>query len=193
MKSKTFFLVGITSLAGLVLAAATAYLFRWWTAIFNTIPCLGGIFGIVLALVTLLRLLRARAIAKPGLNKIEQACFLASIFLLFQLAYFPISSAFRDLEVARAQAFSEALIPEIEEYERQHDKYPDDISVILPPNASLPPLFRLSGTLPYPYDNRQFYSQRGPSYGFRFYLPDGFIGYSYEYCCGAHGKWTVTD
>jgi hypothetical protein len=43
-------------------------------------------------------------------------------------------------------------------------------------------------------DNRQqLYFQRGATYGFQFHLPDGFIGFHYEYCCGADGSWTVTD
>jgi hypothetical protein len=34
---------------------------------------------------------------------------------------------------------------------------------------------------------------RGATHGLRFYVPDGFIGVQYEYCCGADGVRTVTD
>ncbi|MFZ5911011.1 MAG: hypothetical protein ACOYYU_13440 [Chloroflexota bacterium] len=193
MKSRTPFLASVTSLTGLVAATASAYFFRWWGALYSAIPFLAGLLGALLALIVLVKALTARIKRKPGLTTIERYLLLVGLFLLSQFAYFPIASTIFDWEIERAQSFAEALIPALETYKNQHGAYPDDLSLLLPPDTSAPSLLRLSATQPFEFDNRAFYRQRGTTYGFQFYVPDGFIGYSYEYCCGAHGKWTVTD
>jgi len=186
-------MVIVASLAGLVAAGASAYFFRWWGALYSAIPFLASLLGALLALTVLLKALVAKIRRKPGLTTIERYLLLLSLFLLSQWAYFPMAATIFDWEIERAQAFAEAAIPALETYKNQHGAYPDELSLVLPPEASPPSLLRLSATQPFEFDNRAFYRLRGATYGFQFYVPDGFIGYSYEYCCGAHGKWTITD
>jgi hypothetical protein len=193
VKSRSLFLVIVASLSGLAAAAASAYFFRWWGALYSAIPFLASLLGALLALTGLIKALVAKIKRKPGLTTIERYLLLLSLFLLFQWAYFPMAATIFDWEIERAQSFAEALIPVLETYKSQHGAYPDDLSLVLPPDASPPSLLRLSATQPFEFDNRTFYRRRGATYGFQFYAPDGFIGYSYEYCCGAHGKWTITD
>jgi hypothetical protein len=76
---------------------------------------------------------------------------------------------------------------------RQHNAYPADLSLILAADQTLPPLLQLTGEFPLAYDNRKFYIRRETTFAFRFYEPDGFIGFQHEYCCGVNGTWTVTD
>jgi hypothetical protein len=127
------------------------------------------------------------------LHRTNKFLLMTGFFLLFQLAYIPIAQALRQQEVAQAQAFVEAFIPRLETYKAQQGVYPGTLEAILTDNITPPPLLHLQGDFPLPFNNRDFYFQRGSTYGFRFYLPDGFIGYSYEYCCGPQGRWTVTD
>ncbi len=176
---------------GVIVAAASAYLFEWWRALYGVIPGLASLLGFAYGLVVLVKMLAGKT--KPGMTTADRNLLLVSLFLLAQLAYFPFSSAIYNWEIKRAQSFAEGLIPELEEYKRQHNAYPEDVEALIPLDASLPTLLCLSGTAPFEFDNRSFYRRRGTSYGFQFYVPDGFIGYSYEYCCGAHGKWTITD
>ncbi len=170
-----------------------AYLTVWQLAVYGVLLCVSSLLGIVLALTALLVWLRTRAKESPGWSKVKKGLFLAGVFLMMQIAYLPISQSLRDLEVKRAQDFISALIPRLEEYERQHNEYPASVDSVLMGGEEVPRLLQLSGNSPQEYDNRQYYVQRGATYGFRFYLPDGFIGFQYEYCCGAEGVWTVTD
>lgn len=189
---KTRFLLVICSVS-LFFAIASAYLLRWNRAIYNAIPFLCGITGITLALVTLLKIWLSKTKATLRQGKVEQARFLVSIFLMIQFIYFPFSSMFVNLEIEHAKVFAEALIPKLEEYKNQHKAYPEELSKILPVTNSFPSLLRLSGSLPNNFDNRDFYWRQDRTYSFHFYLPDGFIGFTYNYCCGANGSWTITD
>ena len=117
---------------------------------------------------------------------------MGGFFLLLQLVYFPITQALIRQEVAQAQAFVETLIPRLEVYKTRQGVYPGSIEAILTDDVTPPALLQGDDPLLF-FNNRNFYFQRGSTYGFRFYLPDGFIGYSYEYCCGPQGRWTVTD
>ena len=170
-----------------------AYSTVWQLAVFGMLPCLSSLLGIILALIALLIWLRTRTKESPRLSRARKGLLLASVFLLLQVAYFPIAQGLRDLEVKRAQGFINALIPRLEEYERLHNEYPASADSVLTGDEEVPRLLQLSGDFPLEYDNRQYYVRREETYGFRFYLPDGFIGYQYEYCCGADGEWTVTD
>ncbi len=179
--------------AGLSVSAALAYLARWQLAIYFVIPLLSCLLGIVLAILASMTLRQAKTRETDGLHRVGNNLLLASLFLLSQLASLPIAQVLRDREVKRAQEFVEALIPQLEDYRSQHNTYPADISSVLDAKSALPPLLQLTGAFPFVYDNRLFYFYRETTYGFQFYLPDGFIGFNYEYCCGASGKWTVTD
>jgi hypothetical protein len=193
MKPRTLVVWGLLGLASLAVAVILAYLTRWQTAIVGVLPLLSGLAGFVLVLMTLLAWGLAKVRKAGGLRRTGQSLLMAGFFLLFQLAYLPVARALRQQEVARAQAFVEALVPRIEVYQGEQGMYPATVEVILTDDLALPALLRLQGDLPVPFNNRDFYFLSGPTYGFRFYLPDGFIGYSYAYCCGLHGQWTVTD
>ena len=193
MKSKALVIWGLTGLVSLALAALLAYITRWWAAIAGSIPLLSGLAGFILLLLTTLAWGLAKIRRGASSPRINQPILLAGFFLLLQLTYLPISQALRNAEVAQAQAYAEALIPRLEAYREQHGTYPATLQPIATGVANLPTLLELHSDLPLPYDNRDFYFQHGSTYGFRFYLPDGFIGYTYEYCCGPQGRWTVTD
>lgn len=193
MRPRMLFWLGGVIIIGLIVATLSAYAFKWWTALYSAIPFLAGSIGLFSIVFILIRILLAKVRNKPGLMTFHRSFLLATLFLLSQFAYFPLSKLIFNWEIERAQAFAESLIPTIEAYKSQHGAYPNDLSLILPPDASPPSLLRLSATQPFEFDNRAFYRQRGTTYGFQFYVPDGFMGYSYEYCCGAHGQWTVTD
>lgn len=193
MKLKTLHLVGLVVLAAIGTVVVLAYSTVWQLAIYSAFPCLSSLLGIVLALVALIVWLRTRTKESPALSRGSKGLLLASVFLLLQPAYLPTAQGLRDLEVKRAQGFIDALIVRLEEYERLHDEYPASADSVLTGDEKVPRLLRLNGDFPLEYDNRQYYVQRGATYGFRFYLPDGFVGFQYEYCCGADGVWTVTD
>jgi hypothetical protein len=118
---------------------------------------------------------------------------LTSLFLVLQLVVYPVALAWRNQEVHQAQAFIEGLIPQLEDYYRQHSAYPEDVNSVLATGVGLPALLQLSDAFPLAYNNHDFYVYRETTYAFRFYVPDGFIGFRYDYCCGANGVWTVTD
>lgn len=162
-------------------------------AIVGGISLLSGLVGFLLVLITLGTLVLARARGSASPRRIGRISLLAGIFLLLQLVYIPTAGALRDREVTRAQKFVESLVPRLEAYKDQHGTYPTAVEAILSDDDSPPSLLRLRGDLPMQFDNQSFYSHRGTTYGFQFYLPDGFIGFSYEYCCGPNGKWMVTD
>ena len=134
----------------------------------------------------------AKARRAAGLGRASKFLLMGGFFLLLQLVYFPITQALIRQEVAQAQAFVETLIPRLEVYKTRQGVYPGSIEAILTDDVTPPALLQGDDPLLF-FNNRNFYFQRGSTYGFRFYLPDGFIGYSYEYCCGPQGRWTVTD
>jgi hypothetical protein len=193
MKPKTLLVWGLLGLTSLAVAGLLAYLSRWQTALVGIIPLVGGLAGCVLVLMTLLAWSLAKIRQAAGLRRTSKFLLVAGFFLLLQLAYIPITQTLRRMEVAQAQVFVQALIPRLEAYKAQQGVYPGTIEAILTDDITSPALLQLQGDFPLPFNNRNFYFQRGPTYGFRFYLPDGFIGYSYEYCCGPQGRWTVTD
>lgn len=193
MKRKTLASVGLILLASLSIAALLAYSTRWYLAIFGLIPLLSGLLGVLMFILAVILYVFAKIRRSPGLRGRGNILLLAGLFFLMQLVYLPLARSFRDREVSRAQEFIEMLIPRLEAYRDQHGAYPAAVASILDEEAPLPPLLRLSGDFPRAFDNRDFYFQRGTTYGFRFVLPDGFIGFDYEYCCGPKGEWTVTD
>jgi hypothetical protein len=193
MKLRMPYLAGLVVLAAIGTVVVLACSTVWQLAIYSVLPCLSSLLGVILALATLLVWLRTRMKESQRLSRVRKGLFLASVFLLLQVAYFPIAQGLRDLEVKRAQDFINALVPRLEKYERLHNEYPASADSVLTGDEEVPRLLQLSGDSPLEYDNRQYYVQRGATYGFRFYLPDGFIGFQYEYCCGADGVWTVTD
>lgn len=193
MKPKTLVTWGLTGLASLALAALLAYFTRWWSAMAASIPLLSGLVGFMLLLLTTLAWGLAKIRRGASSTRINRSMLLIGFFLLLQLTYLPISQALRHAEVTRAQAYAEALIPRLETYHEQHGTYPATLDPLATGDANPPALLELHNDLPLPYDNREFYFQRGSTYSFRFYFPDGFIGYAYEYCCGPQGHWTVTD
>jgi hypothetical protein len=193
MKPKSLVIWGLTSLTSTTLAALLAYLMRWRSAIAAPIPFLSGLAGFFMIVIILLAhgLVKLRRGKSP--NLITNPLLLAGFFLLLQLAYLPISQALHQKQVNQAQAYAEALIPKIEAYKTQHGTYPETLRAILPKQAALPALLKLHGVVALPYNNRHFYFRSGSTYAFQFYYPDGFIGYTYKYCCGPHGHWAVTD
>jgi hypothetical protein len=193
MKLRTLHLVGLTVLAAIGTAVVLAYSTVWQLALYSVLFCLSSLLGIVLALVALIVWLRTRTKESPALSRGRKGLLLASVFLLLQVAYLAIAPGLRDLEVKRAQGFINALIPRLEEYERLHNEYPASADSVLTADEQVPRLLQLNGDFPLEYDNRQYYVPQGATYGFRFYLPDGFVGFQYEYCCGADGVWMVTD
>ena len=193
MKSKTLMIWGLTGLASLALAVLLAYLTRWWVAMAVSIPLLSALVGFILVLFPLLAWGLAKIRQGASSPHINRSMLLIGVFLLLQLTYLPISQALRHAEVSRAQKYAEALIPRLETYREQHGIYPATLQPIATGASDLPALLELQGDVPLPYDNRDFYFQHRSTYSFRFYLPDGFIGYIYEYCCGPQGQWTVAD
>ena len=193
MKPKTLVVWGLLGLTSLAVALLLAYLTRWQTAIVGIIPLVSGLVGFILVLMTLLAWGLAKVRGTTGRRGTGQIFLLTGVFLLLQLAYIPTAQAVRHQEVVLAQTFIESLIPSLETYQEQHGAYPTTIEAILTNDIGASALLQLQGDFPLPFNNRNFYFQRGPTYGFRFYLPDGFIGYFYEYCCGPQGHWTVTD
>ncbi|GAB4531470.1 MAG: hypothetical protein Kow0063_10740 [Anaerolineae bacterium] len=193
MKLKTLCLTSLVVLAALGTALALAYSTLWQLAIFAALPCLVSLLGIILALAGLIAWLRTRTKETPGLSRGRKGLLLVGLFLSLQAAYLPIAQGLRDLEVRRAQDFINVLIPRLEEYKRLHDTYPDTADLVLTGDEQVPRLLQLNGDFPMEYDNRHYYARQGATYGFQFYLPDGFIGFQYEYCCGADGVWMVTD
>ena len=193
MKLRTMYVPGLVVLAAIATAAVLAYATIWQLAIFSVIPCVSGVLGIILTLVGLIVWLRTRTKEPPGLSRTGKGLFLVSVFFLLQGTYLPIGIGLRDREVDRAQDFIETLIPRLEEYERLHNTYPASVSAVLSGDEEVPRLLQMSGDTPHVYDNRRYYVQEGETYRFRFYLPDGWVGFQYKYCCGADGVWTVTD
>jgi hypothetical protein len=193
MKLRTLHLTGLVVLAAIITVLVLAYTTVWHVAVYSVLPCLSGVLGMILALAVLPAWLRTRTKDSSGLNSVRKVLLLASVFLLLQAAYLPIARGIRDLEVKRTQDLIGTLILRIEEYERLHGEYPANLDSVLTGDERVPRLLQLSGDFPMAYDNRQYYFQRGATYGFRFYVPDGFIGFQYEYCCGVDGIWTVTD
>ena len=193
MKSRTLYFAGLVVVIAIGTAVIMAFSTVWHLAIYSAIPFLSSLFGIILALTTLLVWLQTRAKESARLVRIRKWLFLTSVFFLLQVAYFPVALSLRDLEVNRAKNFINAIIPKLEEYKRLNNEYPANIEFVLSGDEKVPGLLQLSGNSPLEYDNSQYYVLRGATYGFRFYLPDGFIGFHYEYCCGLGGVWTVTD
>jgi hypothetical protein len=191
MTPKTLAMLGLLSLLSLAIATLLVYLTRWQMAIASIIPLACGLIGLLLVLLALITWGVAKLRGRSGER--SKYPLLAGFFLLLQLAYFPVAKAVRDQELAQAHAFIASLIPRLEAYKEQHGAYPPAVEAILTDGDPLPPLLQLQGQSPMGFDNRNFYFQREETYGFRFFLPDGFIGYSYEYCCGSRGRWTVTD
>ena len=193
MKLRTLCLAGLVMLAAIGTVVILAYATVLQLAIYSVLPLLSTVLGIILALVTLLVWLRTSTKESAWLSRVTKGLLMASVFLLLQVAYFPIAQGLRDLEVKRAQEFINALIPRLEEYEHLHDEYPPGADSVLTGDEEIPRLLQLSGDFPLKYDNHQYYAQQEATYGFQFYLPDGFIGFQYEYCCGANWVWTVSD
>jgi hypothetical protein len=191
MKLKLLAVLGLLSLVSLSIATLLAYFTRWEMAIASIIPATCSLVGFLLVLLALV----TRGVAKIRGTDGQRSKYplLAGLFLLLQLAYFPVAKAVRNQELAQVQAFIASLIPQLEAYKERHGTYPPAVEAILTDGPSLPALLQLQGDSPMEFDNRNFYFQRETAYGFRFYLPDGFIGFSYEYCCGPQGRWTVTD
>lgn len=194
MKIKTPVFSGLIILAGLSVAAGLAYFNRWQIAIFSFVPALVTLLGVILIMVALIG--RWRTKAQPSstrLRSFNTSLLLIGLFFILQLAFFPLAQTFRHAEIQRAQAWLGSLIPQLEDYKQRHGDYPENLTALLSADITLPPLLQLSGTLPMLYDNRNFYRWSETTYSFQFYVPDGFIGFEYRYCCGAEGTWTVTD
>ncbi len=191
MKMKPLASLGLLSLASVAIAALLAYFTCWQMALAGIIPLVCGLAGLLLILLTL----AAWGVAKLSGRSSQHRKYPLPVgfLLLLQLAYFPTVKTVRDQELAQAQTFIASLIPRLEAYREQHGTYPPALEAVLTDGAPLPPLLQLQGQLPLGFDNRNFYFQRETTYGFRFYVPDGFIGTSYEYCCGPRGQWTATD
>lgn len=185
--------IGLVSVAALCVVLLSAYVTRWVIAIYSTISFLCGLLGCVLFLVSLLTLQKAKMKESLQRRQLGGRLLLVSVFLLLQFGYSPVTMALRNLEVRRAQRFVQSLVPVLEDYNLQHSAYPADISSVIAETTVYPPLLQLRSDFPFAYDNRQFYTSRAGTYGFEFYLPDGFIGFEYTYCCGSNGVWTVTD
>ena len=191
MKLRTLAGLGLMSLVSLAIATLLAYSTRWQMAIASIIPFICGLVGLLLILLALITWGVAKIRGRDGQR--SKYPLLVGFFLLLQLAYFPLAKAVRNQELAQAQTFIASLIPQLETYKEQHGTYPPAVEAVLTDGAPLPPLLQLQDQLPMKFNNRNFYFQRETTYGFRFYLPDGFIGSFYEYCCGPRGQWTVTD
>jgi hypothetical protein len=193
MKPRKYYVVSLVVLAAIGTAVVVAYSTVWHLAIFTMVPCLGSVLGVVLTLVAIIWCRKRTTNEVLWLGRVRQGLLLVGIFLILQAAYIPLALTLRDLEVGRAQEFVTGLTPRLEEYKQQHNEYPASAEAVLTGDEKMPRLLQLHGDFPLEYDNRRPYFRRGSSYGFRFYLPDGFIGFQYEYCCGEKGKWTITD
>ena len=194
MRLKPLVMLGLLCLASLSVAVLLAYFARWQTAIVGIIPLLSGLVGFLLILFALITWGLAKVRGSAGQRRMRSKFpLLAGVLLLVQLAYIPTAQALRHQAVNQAQTFMASLMPRLEAYKEQHGVYPSAVEAILTDVITPPALLRLQGNVPLEFNNQHFYFQQGTTYGFRFYLPDGFIGFSYEYCCGPHGQWTVTD
>ena len=192
VKLKPLAVLGLLLLVSLSIATLLAYFTRWQMAIASIIPAFCGLAGLLLVLLALITWGVAKIRGRGGER--SKYPLLAGLFLLLQLAYIPVAKVVRNQELGQAQVFIASLIPRLEAYKEQHGSYPPTVEAILTDGAPLPLLLQLQdGIPPRKFNNRNFYFQRETTYGFRFYLPDGFIGSSYEYCCGPRGQWTVTD
>jgi hypothetical protein len=184
---------GLPLLASLLAATLLAYSTWRQMAIVGIIPLISGLIGFLLVLIALVTWGLAKVRGAAGRRGRGRYYLLAGVFFLLQLAYLPTAQALRNREVNRAQAFIAALIPRLEAHKEQHGAYPTRLEAMLTDDISPPALLRLRGNFPMEFDNQNFYFQRETTYGFRFYVPDGFIGFSYAYCCGPDGQWTVSD
>lgn len=193
MNRRTVYITGLVILLAIATAAVLAYSTVWQQAMFAFIPFLSGAAGFILTIVALLILLRTRRIEPEGSNRFGYKMLLVGIFLLLQITYLPIGLGLRNREVSQAKDFTKALIPKLEEYKSLHGAYPDNLDEVLTGDEKAPRLLRPNNDFSFTYGNRQYYFQKEESYGFRFFLPDGFIGYQYQFCCGADGVWTVSD
>ena len=180
-------------LAAIATAVVLAYSTIWYLAIFTMIPCLSGVVGFILVLVALLVSRLARTKESPESSRTGKGLLLAGVFFLIQITYFPIAIGLRDREVSQAKDFVEALIPKLEEYESLNVTYPASIDAVLTGDERVPRLLQPNSDFPFTFGNRSYYFQQDATYGFRFFLPDGFIGFQYRFCCGANGEWTVSD
>lgn len=193
MKRETLLISGLVVLGALATVVGLAYATLWYVAIFSPVPCCIGLVGLVLSLLAIVTLRRARSKSSPGLRRVGNRLLVVGGFLFLQLAYEVITPTLRHWEIRRAQTFLHALIPELEAYHKQYGIYPSETELVSFVKKDYPRLLELAGAYPMAYDNRHFYFRRGETYGFQFYVPDGFIGFHYEYCCGAEGIWSVTD
>lgn len=193
MKSKSVTAIGLLLMVSLAAAAWLADVAKWRLAIISSLAIVSGLVGLLLVGSALIALRSAKACGPGRLRTRAKVLLIGGACLLLQLASIPIALTWRDQEARHAQTFIAALIPQLEAYQRQHGTYPSTLEPLVANNAPLPPLLQLRGDAPLVYNNRDFYVPQGATYGFRFYLPDGFIGFSYEYCCGAQGQWRVTD
>ncbi|MFN8454166.1 MAG: hypothetical protein U0401_05740 [Anaerolineae bacterium] len=191
MKLNTPVFGGLIILAGLAVAAELAYFNRWQLVAFSFIAALAILLGVILLVIVLLFRWRIKFQPSARAYSLNTALLLVSLFFMAQFAFFPLAQTFRNAEVQRAQAFLESLIPQLEDYKRRHADYPENISALLAADVTLPSLLQLNS--PPSYDNRDFYRRHDTTYSFQFYLPDGFIGFEFSYCCGPQGTWTVTD
>lgn len=194
MKLKNRYIAGLVALVASGIVGVIAYTTVWQWVFLSMLFCLGGVVGIVLVLIALVLRRQAGTEAAPRANKTSTVLLLAGVFLLITATYYPIVRGIRNAEVTRAQNFTTGLIPRLEAYADQNGAYPDSVDAVLTGNERVPRLLHLSDDIPLRYDNRRYYyAQQGESYGFRFYMPDGFIGVHYEYCCGVDGEWTIID
>ena len=194
MKRETLQRMGWVIIASLVVAAVSGYVARWYLALYSSITLLCFLLGCLIILISLIALLWRKNAPAQRRNSAVAKWLLVGIFLLGQFSALPIGQAFRGWEVRRAQAYIEALIPQIESYHHQNDVYPPEINSIISGSENpLPSLLQLKSSDPFAFDNHEFYLYQEITYAFEFYLPDGFIGFQYRYCCGSNGTWTVTD
>jgi hypothetical protein len=192
MLRKTILPIGLTIVLSIALAAGLAYLNRWYLAIFSLYPFVTAFVGLLLALIGLV-MRRAQTGSAGRLRPISRVLLLLGLAGILQLTAPPQARFFRDREVQRAQTFLESLVPVLEDYKLRNAGYPEHLSLVLAPGTPLPALLQLRSEAFPPYDNRDFYQPRAETYVFTFYVPDGFIGFQYQYCCGPEGTWTVTD
>ena len=105
----------------------------------------------------------------------------------------PLSDAASRLVSVPGPAYTWAIDNDWQEISILSVHYPTNPGALLSTDTAYPGLLELAGTFPVMYDNRRFYFSDETTYSFKFYVPDGFIGFHYVYCCGAEGAWTVTD
>lgn len=187
---KALAIVASVLLASLVSTVGLAYFTRWQVLSIAILVSLGSLVGLLTLVLALINLGLARVKASSRLATHGQRLFLVAVFLLLaQLVYLPAASAFRRQDVKRAQAFAEALIPQLEAYHQQHGTYPATLEAMGADTLPLPPLLQLYRES----THQNFYFLKDASYGFEFNLPGGFLDDLYHYCCGQSGTWTVTD